>query len=278
MTPQAVKSAPMPPSPWRNGVPQALRESVVRILRFLLPLALVVAGWAMLSASGLVRPIFLPSPLEVARQFMVLLEEGEILGPLWTSIYRAFAGLVLAVVVGVLAGLAMARSRLAYWGLDPLVALGFPAPKIAFMPIFILWFGIEDLSKILLVAFTCVFPLIVATWQGAIAVPRNFIWSARAMGTTEPQLLRKVIFPGTLVTIMSGIRVAVPVALITAFTAEMVAGGGGLGGQLMYAQRMLQTPTVFVYIVLMLLTGVVFDQVLLALRHRLVPWLAEDEL
>lgn len=277
MTPQVTDTAPLPQPPMGSSVPAWLREVTARTLRFLLPLALVVLAWAALTASGLVRPLFLPSPLEVARQFMVLLREGEIIVPLWTSVYRAFAGLLLAVGVGVVAGLAMARSRLAFWGLDPVVAIGFPAPKIAFMPIFILWFGIEDLSKILLVAFTCVFPLIVATWQGAIAVPRNFIWSARALGTSDPQLLRKVIFPGTLVTIFSGIRVAVPVALITAFTAEMVAGGGGLGGQLMYAQRMMQTPTVFVYIVLMLLTGVLFDQVLLALRHRLLPWLAEDE-
>ena len=112
----------------------------------------------------------------------MLLLEGEIVVPLLVSLYRAFAGLALAVVLGVLAGLMMARAKWANWALDPLVSLGFPAPKIAFIPIFILWFGIDDLSKILLVAFTCVFPMIVATYHGAAAVSRTVIWSAEAMG------------------------------------------------------------------------------------------------
>lgn len=276
MSSVADGALPVPPAS-RPGWGPRVRETLGRMVRFVFPLALVVLAWAGLCASGLVRPLFLPAPTDVAKQFVELFRAGEIMEPLLTSLYRTFAGLVLAVVAGVVAGLGMARSRLAYWGLDRVLSLGFPAPKIAFMPIFILWFGIDDLSKILLVAFTCVFPMAVATWQGAVAVPRTYIWSAQALGTSAPLMLRKVILPGTLTTIFSGIRVAVPVALITTFTAEMVAGGGGLGGALMYAQRMFQTPTVFVYIVLMLLTGVLFDQVLLAARHRMLPWLAEDE-
>jgi ABC-type nitrate/sulfonate/bicarbonate transport system permease component len=157
-----------------------------------------------------------------------------------------------------------------------LVSIGLPTPKIAFVPIFILWFGIDSLSKILLVAFTCTLPMVVATHHGAVGVGRTVIWSAEAMGTSETRMLYRVILPACMPYVFSGIRVTTPVALITAFTAEMIAGGGGVGANLMFAQRFFQTPTVFVDILVMLVTGVVFDAVLLRLRDRLLPWSEES--
>jgi ABC-type nitrate/sulfonate/bicarbonate transport system permease component len=250
-------------------------DTVWAVVRYCYPLLLVLIVWELVAQAGLVRPLFLPTVTTVLEQFWVLLFEGEIVIPLLVSLYRAFAGLALAVVFGVFAGLLMARSKWANWAFDPLVSLGFPAPKIAFVPIFILWFGIDHLSKILLVAFTCVFPMIVATHHGAMAVSRTVIWSAQAMGTSEHRLLTRIILPATQSYIFSGIRVTMPVALIIAFTAEMIAGGGGVGAALMFAQRFFQTPIVFVYILVMLATGLVFDRVMLRMRHWLMPW--EDE-
>lgn len=246
----------------------AAREACLRIY----PLVLVCLVWELVGRSGLVRPLFLPPLSQVIGQTGELLREGEIIEPLVVSLYRAFAGLVLAVVLGVTIGLVMARSQLIGRFLDPLVSFGFPAPKIAFVPIFILWFGIDHLSKILLVAFTCVFPMIVATHAGALTVGRAVLWSAKAMGTPELTMLTRVILPACLPQIFSGIRVTVPVAMITAFTAEMVAGGGGIGASLMFAQRFFQTPAVFVYIIVMLLSGLLCDRLLLAARSHLLRW------
>src|SRR5271166_6333321 len=138
-----------------GGLVAALRASLL----YAYPLLLVLLLWALVAHAGLVRPLFLPSLAVVLEQFWILLRDGEIVAPLLVSLYRAFAGLALAVMAGVLGGLLMARSRWAQWALDPLVSIAFPAPKIAFVPIFILWFGIDHLSKILLVAFTCIFPM-----------------------------------------------------------------------------------------------------------------------
>lgn len=256
-------------------MPQTFLTGVRDTLVYSYPLVLLLALWEAVALAGLTRPLFLPSVTAVAAQFWILLGEGEIVVPLLVSLYRAFAGLAIAVVFGVLAGLLMARSKTARWVLDPLVSVGFPAPKIAFVPIFILWFGIDHLSKILLVAFNCIFPMIVATYHGATAVSRTVIWSAEAMGTSERKLLYRIILPASLPYIFSGIRVTTPVALIIAFTAEMIAGGGGVGAALMFAQRFFQTPTVFVYILVMLATGFLFDRLLLRLRHSLIPW--QDE-
>ena len=129
----------------------------------------MLLAWDLVARTGLIRPLFLPTVTTVLDQFWVLLLEGEIIGPLLVSLYRAFAGLALAVFFGVLAGLLMARSKWANWAIDPLVSLGFPRRK-SLVPISILWWH-RYLSKILLVAFTCVFPMIVATiivrWRSA---------------------------------------------------------------------------------------------------------------
>ncbi len=259
---------------------KAARRGIAAVWAFLLyayPLVLVLAAWELAGWAELVRPLFLPHVISVAQQFWTLLWEGEIVGPLLVSLYRTFFGLAIAVVAGVVAGLLMARSKGASWFLDPLVSLAFPAPKIAFVPIFTLWFGIDHVSKILLVAFNCIFPMLVATYHGAASVNRILIWSAEAMGTSERGLLYRIVLPAALPHILSGVRVTVPVALIITFTTEMIAGGGGVGAALMFAQRFFQTPTVFVYILVILATGLIFDRAMLVLRRRLSPWQEENE-
>jgi ABC-type nitrate/sulfonate/bicarbonate transport system permease component len=174
----------------------------------------------------------------------------------------------MAAVAGILLGIAMARVRAVDWLLDPLVALGFPAPKIAFLPVFILWFGIDHLSKILLVAFTCVFPVMIGAYSAARSINRVLIWSAASLGTGHVALLARVILPACGPRIFATLRVAVPVALVTTFTAEMVAGGGGMGATLMYSQRFFESSTVFAYIVVMLTVGLAIDAAMQEVQSR----------
>lgn len=253
-------------------------SSLVRLVW--IPPSLIAAAllWELVARLGLVRPIFLPALTTVLAQTLPLARDGAILEPLAQSLFRAFAGLALAVAAGTLIGIAMARRRWLRWLCDPLVAVGFPAPKIAFVPVFILWFGIDDLSKILLVAFSCVFPIILSAQHGAAAVNPKLVWSALAMGSSERRILWRIILPAALPDLLSGLRVTLPLALVTAFTAEMVAGGGGIGAALMFAQRFFESPTVFFYILLMLISGLALDRLLLALRRRLVGWAEETKL
>jgi ABC-type nitrate/sulfonate/bicarbonate transport system permease component len=241
------------------------------------PLILVVVVWEAAARGGLARPIFLPAFSTVVAQALPLAQAGDVVEPLLRSVLRALGGLALATGVGVALGVAMARAAWLNWLLDPLVAIAFPAPKIAFVPIFILWFGIGDLSKVLLVAFTCVFPMMLSAYDGARGVSQVLLWSARSMGASPRHLLWRVVLPGALPALLSGLRVTMPVALITAFTAEMVAGGGGVGAALMYAQRFFETPTVFVYIVLMLLTGVAVDTMMVRVRRHILRWHEDTE-
>ncbi len=247
-------------------------QRVARWPARLYPLLLAAAAWEAAGRLGLVRPLFLPPLTSVLAAMPGLLRDGELAGPLLTSLYRAAAGLAIAMVAGLVAGFLIARVRWARLLLGPLVAFGAPAPKIALLPVFIAWFGIGHLSKILLVAMTAVFPIVLAAQAGAEGVPLRQIWAARAMGTSGFALFRRIVFPAALPALLSGVRVAVPYALITAFTAEMIAGGGGLGGTLVMAQRFFDTPTVFADILVMLAVGYVVDLGLVRLQRRVVPW------
>jgi ABC-type nitrate/sulfonate/bicarbonate transport system permease component len=137
--------------------------------------------------------------------------------------------------------------------------------------VFTLWFGIDHLSKIMLVALTSVFPFIVSAAAGARTVPVNQIWAARAMGSSEFTVLHRVVLRAAFPSLISGLRVAVPTGLLTAFTAEMVAGGG-LGGALILAQRYFETPTVYAYLLVMLCCGYALDVGLLRFRRRVLRW------
>jgi len=237
----------------------------------LYPLALIIALWEMVTRLGWVRPLFLPPFSAVIEQLHNLALDGELLPPLAISLYRTFAGLSIAMLVGLPLGFLMVRSRILRWLFEPFVAIGLPAPKIALIPIFTLWFGIDHMAKIMLVALTSVFPFIVAAAAGARTVALNQIWAARAMGSSELTLLHRVILPASLPSLMSGLRVAVPIGLLTTFTTEMVAGGG-LGGALVMAQRYFETPTVYAYLLVMLFCGYVIDIGLLRLRRRVLRW------
>ena len=245
---------------------------MLRRVRSLYPLLLAALLWEAVARAGLVRPLFLPPLSAVLAGIPGLLRDGELAGPLAISLYRALAGLAIALAAGLPMGFLIARMRWARKVLGPLVAFGAPAPKIAFLPVFIAWFGIASLSKILLVALTALFPFILAAQAGAEAVPLRQIWAARAMGTSDLALFRRIVLPAALPSLLNGVRVAVPYALITAFTAEMIAGGGGLGGTLVMAQRYFETPTVFADIIVMAAIGYATDIGLARLQRRLTRW------
>ena len=243
-------------------------RSAVSILLF-------IALWEIAARMHVAPAILLPPFSIVAAQLWHSTLDGTLAADLSLSLARAFCGLVLATAGGVVLGLLMARNRTIEWLVDPLVALGFPSPKIAFIPIFILWFGIESLSKILLVTFACIFPVIIGTYSAARAVSRQFVWSALSLGSSRSSVFLNVILPACYPRIFTTFRIAVPVGLITTFTAEMVAGGGGMGATLIYSQRFFESPTVFAYIVVMLAVGLVVDAAMRRFQSRFLRWAEE---
>jgi ABC-type nitrate/sulfonate/bicarbonate transport system permease component len=241
-------------------------------IRSIVSVLLLLSAWELAARLQLTPPLFLPPFSVVALQLGRSIADGTLISDLAISLYRTFAGLALAAAIGVFAGMLMAQNRFVHWFVDPVVAFAFPSPKIAFIPVFILWFGIESLSKILLVTFACIFPVIIGTYNAARAVNRIFLWSAASLGTGRAALFRRVILPACYPRIFATLRVALPVALITTFTAEMVAGGGGMGATLIYSQRFFESPTVYAYILVMLCVGLLLDSAMVKFQSRYLAW------
>jgi ABC-type nitrate/sulfonate/bicarbonate transport system permease component len=235
-------------------------------------IALLIAVWEIVARSGAVTPYLLPSVGTVLARIWT----DAVAGDLWTNmaqtLYRAFAGFAIASIIGIAVGFAMARSRLAYWFFDPLISIGFPMPKIAFLPVIMLWLGTFDVSKISMVVFDAAFPVVTGTLVGIAGVERELIWSARNMGASEREVLRQVVLPAALPQIMTGLQVALPLALIVAVVSEMVMGGYGLGGAMMTAYRFANSAGVFAGIVEIAAVGYVVVKLMALLRRRLLLW------
>lgn len=248
-----------------------------RALAGALPIIAVIVLWETVSQVGFVSSVLLPPFTEVMQRLGDLTVTGELPVELWVTTYRAFIGLVVATAVGMAVGLAMARAPSARWFFNPIVAIGFPLPTITLLPAFTLWFGPGDASKIWLVALTCFFPVAVSTFEGASNMNKQLLWSAQSLGSHGATLFARVILPASVPFVFSGVRVALPLAVIVTFVAEMVGGGGGLGFVLIYGYRFLDTPTVLAALVMVLIFGVVLDQLLLHGRRAFLPWDVGDQ-
>ncbi len=234
-------------------------------------LALLLA-WEAASRLALVNSYFLPAPSIVIQRGYHILLEGNLLQHMAATLWRALASLALCVAVGVPLGVAMARIAIVRWFFDPLISLGLPTPKIALWSIFVLWFGFHDLSKILLTAFACVFPVVSATQLGTQNVDKFVVWSALNLGTGPRRLLWKVIFRAAVPEILTGIQTVLPIAFIVVVLTEMLSGGVGLGSMIMYAGRFADIQTVLVGVLAASLLGFGTIKLFEQLRRRLLVW------
>jgi ABC-type nitrate/sulfonate/bicarbonate transport system permease component len=253
----------------------ALRRALGACLRALAPaLPIVVVGlaWEELAMSGAVTPFQLPRLSAVLARIWTDAAGGELGINAGVTLYRALAGFGIAAVAGIVLGVAMGRSAAARWVLDPIVSVGFPMPKIAFLPVVMLWLGIYDTSKIAMVTLDAIFPVITATLIGIAGVDRHLLWSARSMGAGERVLLWQVVLPAALPQIMTGLQVAFPIALIVTIVAEMLMGGYGLGGAMAHASRFADSRGVFAGIVEIAAIGYALVKALALFRHRLLLW------
>jgi taurine transport system permease protein len=247
---------------WR-GVERNLSVVVVLIL------------WEVTTRAGVFNNFLLPPLSKVLVRLWFDVLNGEIPRQVLATGYLTLVGFALAAATGVAAGALMSMSAIARRIMEPLVSVAFPIPKISFLPIFILWFGLGDYSKIMMIAFTCVVPIVSATYLGTTTVDKYFIWSAQNLGTRRRALFWKVIVPAAAPQIISGLQVAFPLALIIAVVTEMLTGGDGLGGYMIRAVRFAQSDKMFAGLLATLLTGMVFIQGFAALRARLLVWHAE---
>jgi len=237
---------------------------------------LLAVAWEWGARMHFVSDFLLPSLSSVLTRLFQDVVSGEILVGLGLTMVRTFAGFSLAAVAGIVIGVTIARIRVIRWFFDPVVSIGNPLPKIAFLPIFILWFGVFDWSKIAMVAFSSVFPVVVATWAATESVDKYLIWSAQSLGVSRRELLWQIVLPSAMPEVFTGLQIALPISLIVVIICEMTMGGQGLGGSMMTSMRFADSPGVFSGIVAIAIVGSVLVKLMELLRARLLVWHQES--
>ncbi len=249
----------------------AIRTLAWATLR-LTPIVVLLAGWEIFARSGAVTPFMLPTLSAVIERIYDDALGGDLFVNTGVTLYRTLIGFAISAVGGIVLGTAMARNAVAHWFFDPIVSVGFPMPKIAFLPVVILWLGLYDVSKISMVVFDAIFPVVTATMTGIAAVEKELVWSARNMGAKDRELLWQILLPAALPQILTGLQVALPLALIVVVVTEMQMGGYGLGGAMIQASRFANSRGVFAGIVEIAVVGYCLVAVMTALRRRLLAW------
>jgi len=237
-----------------------------------LSILVLLFAWEAFARSGRVTPFMLPPFSAVVARIYADAAAGDLWINLALTIYRAMTGFIIAAVGGIALGAVMSRSRLVRWFFDPIISVGFPMPKIAFLPIIILWLGFYDLSKISMVVFDAIFPVVTATLAGIAGVDQELVWSARNMGASEREVMWQIKLPAALPQVLTGLQVALPISLIVAIIAEMKMSGYGLGGAMMSASRFADSRGVFAGIVEIAIVGYVLIKAMAVIRRRLLVW------
>lgn len=256
----------MEPGTWFNQVKGSFGKF------YSVPLAIIL--WEVV-ARVINESLFLPTFSTVIIVFFKMIFNLELIPHIYISMARALSGFLLAVIIGIPLGLIMGWSR--HWDnfWSPLISLVYPIPKIGLIPLFILWLGIGDTSKVAVIFTAAIFSIILNTYTGVKGTPRHLVWSAMTMGATNREVLYKVVLPHSLPYIFAGLRLAMGISWILLFAAEMIAAQSGLGHLILFAERMLQTDVVFVGLVTIAIFGFLFDRVILLIGKKTCDWYFE---
>ena len=213
-----------------------------------------------------------PTALEAIRTIPDILGDKESLINILASLRRMAIGFGIAVLVSIPLGLSMGRSRAVAAFFNPLLMVIYPVPKAALMPIIMLWLGVGDITKTLVIFLGVSLPVIYHSFEGAKAVEEKMLWSGAAMGLSPLQRLVRIVLPAALPEILTGCRTGLVLALITMITSEMIARQSGAGNILFNALDMGQYDTVYAMIIIVGAMGICLDAVFERVRARLVRW------
>ncbi len=228
--------------------------------------------WELISTLELINPFFCPAPTAIIGELYTLAVSGGLWVHLYTSIARAICGYSLGAVLGVSIGLLVAWSRVMEDIIDPLIELVRPVSTFAVIPIFFIWFGIGDVSKVLIIAKACFFPIVLNTIAGIKGVDTQLIQAARSLGAKGLTLWTRVLIPSALPMISTGMRVATSMSVTTLVGVEMLSADSGIGFMVIDAQRVFATEKMFAGILVLSAMGFFFDRMARQVQRRVLAW------
>ncbi|WOE79908.1 taurine ABC transporter permease TauC [Pseudomonas protegens] len=274
-----MSSYEIPATATRDANPKApvpVRRSLsTRWISVLTLIALLALWWAV-TASNLIEPLFLPPPAAVLQKGWLLATSGYMDSTLWqhlaASLERIGLALGFAVLTAIPVGIAIGANRIARGVLDPLIEFYRPIPPLAYLPLIVIWCGIGELSKVLLIYLAIFAPIAIATATGVRTVDPAKLRAAQSLGATRAQLIRHVILPSALPDILTGVRIGLGVGWSTLVAAELIAATSGLGFMVQSAAQFLVTDVVLLGILVIALIAFAMEMGLRALQRKLVPW------
>ena len=241
-------------------------------LASLLAFAIVLVVWQSASSVFGVSPLFLPSPMAIGTSLYDNITQGNLLSQIGVSALRIAAGWSLGTVCGLAVGLSMGLFSIARSVGFSFVSTLFPIPKIALLPLMILWLGIGEASKVATIALGVFFPTAIAAASGVDAVPRNLIRMAQSFGLPFRDIVRKVILPGALPAILSGFRISASIALLLVVSAEMIGAEKGIGAFVLQAGNLMRTDQLLAGVVVLSIFGLTIARLIAWLEARLLSW------
>jgi taurine transport system permease protein len=238
------------------------------------------AAWWIVSASGAISALFLPTPVAVWKAFLEIVKDGYKGSPLYLHIIQSLKRLLIAFAIALFTavplGLLSGYSAKVRAFVDPFIEFYRPLPPLAYYTLLVLWLGIGDSSKIALLALAAFAPLYLSVVSGVSKVPRDRINGARSLGAKEWDIFAHVIFPSTLPDLFTGIRTSIGMTYTTLVAAEMVAAVSGMGWMVLDASKFLRSDVIFVGIILMGFIAVLIDGLIRWLEYNRVPWKGKE--
>ncbi|TCT09648.1 ABC transporter permease [Paralcaligenes ureilyticus] len=243
-----------------------------RAIFSVISISTVLVIWGGLSHLGIINSVLVPSPADVARAVIAGIRDGSLLENTTVSMVRVLLGFVIALMIAIPLGIMMGVSRVFQDLIDPLVELLRPVPPIALIPLAILWFGIGEISKVLIITYGAFFPIFINTVAGFRDVDQVHIRAARTLGARRYEVFRDVILPSAFPQIVTGARLGMSMAFIVLVAAELIASSAGLGYLINYARITFRTDEIFVGICTIGVLGFVLNKGLIEIERFLVRW------
>lgn len=232
----------------------------------------ILAVWQSAISIGWIDPVFLPSPASIVKALWQLTVSGELWRNLSISLMRISSGWVIGSALGVVTGIVMGLTSTGRAIGMPLVSAIYPIPKIALLPLLILWFGIGETPKIVTIASGVYFPTVIASLAGVDGTPRNLIRMGQSFDLPMWAIIRKIILPSALPGILAGFRISVSVALILVVSAEMIGAQYGIGAFLLTAGNLMQSDNLMAGVIILSILGLVIGALLTVIERIFLRW------
>jgi len=245
-----------------------VRVNATSLQHWIVPV-LALAAWEVFGRAGLL-PRYLSAPSAILLALWELMSTGELYPALAASLYRVAGGFALGTAAGVVVGLGAGLVPGVRHFFDPLVSFLYAIPKIAFLPIFLLLFGLGHASKVSIIAFSCFFPVFIASRHAVLSVNRILLWAAQNMGTPRATIFFRVVIPAAAPQLFSGVRIGLAHAFVVLFAAELIGSRAGLGNLITSAEEWVRFDEMLAGILCFAVLGFASDRILLAIRARVL--------